>query len=260
MKITTKTTKQELVNFLGANAKKVKAKDEKLFHSMAYASRMMKDDEKKVTRKDLMDLAKDVMRLLGDSVSEPSAEPQKVVAENSVKKKVVKKNTSSETPKTETPKEEPKKEVKKEPKKEPKKDIPNKVVEKAITLAEVFPKTLEIGEDDDKKMFKLATDIKNMEDLYKAIGADEEIVFAYYWTKRHLKQFPYFNDWLGHPKSFENDLDLATTLFVSDELKVSYQVSMYTEAIYTILPEDIEEIDGIRYSCGTEYQIYRAVE
>ena len=133
MKITTKTTKTDLVNFLGANAKAVKAKDESLFHSMAYASRMMKDDEKKVTRKDLMDLAKDVMRLLGDSVSEPSAEPQKVVAENSVKKKVVKKNTSAETPKKETPKEEPKKEVNKEtPKKTPKKELTNSNINKVV--------------------------------------------------------------------------------------------------------------------------------
>ena len=91
------------------------------------------------------------------------------------------------------------------------------------------------------------------------MNKDEEIVFAYYWTKRHLKQFSYFGGWLGQPKSFDNDLDLATAIYVSDEKKVSYQVSMYTEAIYTILPTDFEETDGVRVAGGIEYQIYRAV-
>ena len=40
---------------------------------------------------------------------------------------------------------------------------------------------------------------------------------------------------------------------------VSYQISMYTEAMYMTLPTDIAEEDGLRISRGVEYQIYRAV-
>ena len=119
----------------------------------------------------------------------------------------------------------------------------------------MFPKTIEVGD----AKYELAEDIKTLEDLYEALNKDEEIVFAYYWTKRHLKQFDYFMGWLGQPKSFDNDLDLATAIYVSDEKKVSYQVSMYTEAVYTILPTDFEEVDGVRVAGGIEFQIYRAV-
>ena len=122
-----------------------------------------------------------------------------------------------------------------------------------MQLAEAFPTKIKVGDD----IYELAEDIKTMEDLFKALNADEDIVFAYYWTKRHLKQFDYFSRWLGQPKSFDNDLDLATCIYVSDEQKVSYQVSMYTEAVYTILPEDLEETEGVRVAGGIEFQIYR---
>ena len=281
MKITTKTTKEQLKNILGANVKAVKAKDKELYARIAYADKMAKTDDSKVTRRDLADLVKEVIALLGDKLIEPAlAEevPATPVAENSVKKlsKGVskKQETKKDIPKesgesdetAEEPEEEPKKAVKTakkskgEKKETPKKDgvtelEPVSNSDKAVQLAKIFPKTLEVGDS----KYELAKDIKTLDDLYEALGNDEEIVFAYYWTKRHLKQFPYFSGILGQPKSFDNDLDLATAIYVSDEKKVCYQVSMYTEAVYTILPMDFEEVDGIRISNGMEYQIYRAV-
>ena len=92
MKITSKTTKQELASVLGANAKVVKEQDKNLYDQMAYTSDMMKKDEKKVTRRDLVDLVKDVVAVLGDKfvepalaqeTSTPAVQPQ---AENAVKK------------------------------------------------------------------------------------------------------------------------------------------------------------------------------
>lgn len=275
MKITTKTTKEQLKSFLGANAKAVKTQDKDLFDQIAYADKMAKTDDSKVTRKDLVDLVKSVITLLGDKVIEPAlAQETPVVAENSVKKlskgvskkQEVKKEESEESGETseEQTAEEPKveKSAKKSlgGKKTPKKDgvtvLNESNNEKAVQLAKMFPQTVVAGDS----KYELATDIKTMEDLYKAIGNDEEIVFAYYWSKRLLKQFDYFGGWLGQPKNFEQDLDLCTAIYVSDEQKVAYQVSMYTEAIYTILPTDFEEIDGIRVAGGIEYQIYRAVE
>ena len=282
MKITAKTTKEQLKNLLGANAKAVKAQDKDLYSRIAYADKMAKKDDSKVTRKDLVDLVKEVINLLGDKLVVPAMADENVkpVAENSVKKlsKGVskKQETKKDAPKesgeseetAEEPGEEPKgaektakKSSKGAKKSAPKKDgvtelEPATSSDKAVQMAKMFPKTLEVGDT----KYELAEDIKTLEDLYNALGDDEEIVFAYYWTKRHLKQFDYFGSWLGQPKSFDNDLDLATAIYVSDEKKVSYQVSMYTEAIYTILPTDFEEVDGVRVAGGIEYQIYRAVK
>lgn len=287
MKITTKTTKEQLKSFLGANAKAVKTADKDLFDQIAYADKMAKKDDSKVTRKDLVDLVKSVIALLGDKCVEPALAQEKAPAtpqaENSVKKlakgvskkQETKEETSSEeSGESEKTAEETQEEAKTEKvdDKSAKKSLGGKKKpatkkegvtvlntdadsEKAVQLAKAFPKTLEVGDS----KYELAEDIKTLDDLYEALNKDEEIVFAYYWTKRHLKQFSYFGGWLGQPKSFDNDLDLATAIYVSDEKKVSYQVSMYTEAIYTILPTDFEETDGVRVAGGIEYQIYRAV-
>ena len=282
MKITTKTNKETLKTFLGLNAKAVKEQDKNLFDQMMYTDKMLRKDESKVTRKDLVDLAKSVIALLGDKCVEPALAQEKTPAtpqaENSVKKlakgvskkQETKEETSSEeSGESEKTAEEtqgaeekkaPKKSLsgKKKPatKKEGVTDLePTTSSDKAVQLAKMFPKTIEVGD----AKYELAEDIKTLEDLYEALNKDEEIVFAYYWTKRHLKQFDYFMGWLGQPKSFDNDLDLATAIYVSDEKKVSYQVSMYTEAVYTILPTDFEEVDGVRVAGGIEFQIYRAV-
>lgn len=276
MKITSKTTKQELANMLGANAKVVKEQDKNLYDQMAYTSDMMKKDEKKVTRRDLVDLVKDVMKALGDKfvepalaqeTSTPAVQPQ---AENAVKKltKGVSKKQEMKPAKEEPAKDEsteeqgaekaPKKSLgKKSTTKKSKEGVtdlePATSSDKAVQLAKMFPKEISVGDD----TYELAEDIKTFDDLYDALEKDEDIVFAYYWTKRHLKQFDYFMGWLGQPKSFDNDLDLATAMYVSDEKKVAYQISMYTEAVYTILPTDFEEVDGVRVAGGIEYQIYR---
>ena len=276
MKITSKTTKKELAEILGANAKVVKAQDKNLYDQVAYTSNMMKKDEKKVTRRDLVDLVKDVMKALGDKFVEPAlaqetpapaVQPQ---AENAVKKltKGVSKKQEMKPAKEEPAKDKsteeqgaekaPKKSLgKKSTTKKSKEGVtdlePATSSDKAVQLAKMFPKEISVGDD----TYELAEDIKTFDDLYDALEKDEDIVFAYYWTKRHLKQFDYFMGWLGQPKSFDNDLDLATAMYVSDEKKVAYQISMYTEAVYTILPTDFEEVDGVRVAGGIEYQIYR---
>lgn len=276
MKITSKTTKQELASVLGVNAKVVKEQDKNLYDQMAYTSDMMKKDEKKVTRRDLVDLVKDVIAVLGDKfiepalaqeTSTPAVQPQ---AENAVKKltKGVSKKQEMKPAKEEPAKDESTEEQGAE--KTPKKSLGKKSTtkkskegvtdlesatssDKAVQLAKMFPKEISVGDD----TYELAEDIKTFDDLYDALEKDEDIVFAYYWTKRHLKQFDYFMGWLGQPKSFDNDLDLATAMYVSDEKKVAYQISMYTEAVYTILPTDFDEVDGVRVAGGIEYQIYR---
>lgn len=288
MKITAKTPEQELKKFLGANVKAVKEQDKDLYDKISYADQMAKTDASKVTKKDFYDLAKAVVNLLGDKVVDPTPTEQPQ-AENSTKKRKLNK-PAKEEPKTDEGSEdnsdgEPSDdseetveetqvqvEVEAEPKKAKakkslggkKKKEPKEVVtvlkdsdkgEKTVLMVEKFPQTIEIGDS----KYELATDINTMDDLYTAIDNQEEVIYAFYWSKRHLRQFDYFVRCLGQPTSFKDDLDLATAIYVSDEKKVAYLVSLYTDAMYTILPQDFEEEDGVRISFGMEYQIYRPI-
>lgn len=269
MKITTKTNKETLKTFLGLNAKAVKEQDKNLFDQMMYTDKMLRKDESKVTRKDLVDLAKSVISLLGDKCVEPSLTP---VAENSVKKAPLKsKKAPAETPVEEkTPAKEEKQEEKsaETPKKKggvtktkSKKESVKPVAgtennPKIAPLAEMFPEVLEVGDS----KYEIARDIKNMDDLYEAFSKEENIVLAFYWSKRHLKQFPYGDESLKAPASFDQDLDVTSCIYVSDEKVVSYHLSMYTEALYQVMPDAIPEFEGCRYSRGIEFQIYREVK
>lgn len=277
MKITAKTSKETLKTFLGLNAKLVKEQDKDLFDRLVYADKMLRKDESKVQRNDLVTLAKEVIKLLGDQCVEPQAkttEAPQPKAENSVKKtlKGSKKAPAKETPaETEETKEEapaeqeaPKAPAKKKggvtkmktPKKESVKPVEGTDnSDRKTPLAEMFPEVLEIG----NKKYTVARDIKNMDDLYEAYNGEQEIVLAFYWSKRLLKQFSYGDGSLPAPKSFEQDLDVTSCMYVSDEKTVSYHLSIYTEALYQVMPDAIPEENGCRYSNGIEFQIYREV-
>ena len=276
-KITNKTTKDEAARLLGHNVAGVsKLKDKTLRDRMSYTSAHLTE----ATRKDVIELLKDVMSALGDKFVVPAVAdegqtkiemvPQKssVTAENLVKKTKAKtekapeetKDTEEEAEETEGETEEkpqPKKGGKK--KSSAKKDAVT-VLEgsennpKTVQLAKQFPETITVG----GQVFTIHHNC-TMDTL-----ADESLEFeiAFYWTKRHLKQFPYFSDLLGHPKSFPNDLDTAQLIYVDDgddngeNKRVAYAVSDYTRAFYTILPDFLEEIDGMCCGAGIEFQVY----
>lgn len=284
-KITAKTKMETLKQVLRDNFTAIKAVGTDDAKTLASTIKYASDHEDKTTRKDLADMVKETMKLLGDKFIEPmpvAAEtkteakveettkakksPAKPKAENSLKKPVGKKSTKVEETSDESDEEEvaePKTETK--AKKSAKKSTMKKEVEgvtalesetespKSVQLAKMFPETIEV----DGETFKVDHTIKKIEDL-----AEGEFEFAFYWTKRHLRQFPYFNGSLGQPKSFERDLDTAQLIYVSDEGKVAYCVSDATEAPYTVLPEDLEEVDGMRIGSvsSIEFQIYRKVE
>ena len=298
MKITTKTTKEQLKTFLAKNALAVKETDKDLFDRLVYADKMCKTDDSKVQKADLVALVKEVMKVLGDKCVEPKSSkeektpvetpvkteetpsetteaPTEPKAENSVKKLSKKSKTSSKTSdkatesKAEEPKtvaeEKPVEEKKVDSKKPAKKSLSKKkeetpkddsVVESSEekTTPNMFPETLDV----DGEEFKLAHEITSMDDLYDAISNGDRILFAFYWSRKLLKQFPYFNHMLGKPTSFKNDLDLANTIYVSDKKRIAYHTSIYTEGCYNTLPEDFEEVDGIRYAGATEFQIYKS--
>ncbi len=287
-KISRTTKTEELKKVLSANYKALKVADKSLADRIMYASK----HEDKATRKDLVDLVKEAVTVLGDKFVVPAlAEektPEKEVqtpakkttkdttpkAENSLKTKAKKSSKTTpvkdaETPvkeeapakevakKSTTKKEESKTKAEKTPAKKSAKKTDGVTVledtDKTVQLAKEFPETIEV----DGETYKVDHTIKKMEDL-----ADGEFEFAFYWNKRHLKQFDYFSRVLGQPKSFPNDLDTCQLVYLSDEGKVAYCVSDATEALYVVLADDLVEEDGLRIaslSC-IEFQIYRKVD
>lgn len=292
MKITAKTTKEQLVRALGANAQNIKGADQNLYERMVYTSNAMKKDAKSVTRTDLVELVRDAIKSLGDAFVEPTLAEEKPAEkstketktekkapakESSLKSKVKSKKSdktkevaeatepevASESAE-ETAKEEAvetaKKTGAKKPAKKTQKGEAVEVLEESKKQpqqrAKKFPAKIDVQGD----TYEVATDITSMDKLYDAVNADEDILLAFYYPKRNIKQFGYFNNILGTPKSFENDLDLASVLYVSEEKKVSYAISVYMEAPYTILPEDFEVVDDVKISGCLEFDVYRKVE
>ena len=232
--VVNKLTKMELRDALNANFALVKEANEDLADSIEYMAKMFNKNEKSVTKKDLLDLVKESMKTLGDKFSfvSQSVTP---VAENSAKKSPKKlKKSDSVVSSSDVPENAP----------------------TAIALAKAFSETLEV----EGAKYEIAHDIKTLDDLRKAYEDDQNIMFAMYWSKRHLAQFPYFEGKFETPDEFPNDIDLASCIYVSDEDTVAYAVSMYTEGCYMIMENDLKEFDGIRFSGGIEFQIYRQID
>ena len=250
MKITGKTTVEQLKNFLNANYKGVEGADKALADSIAYAAQQMKKDPKAVKKSDLADLARQTIKLLGDKVVEAvTPQPKLVVAENSTKPQggKLKAGAKKSEPKPEEPKKEPKKE-------EPKKPKPEVMVS---ATADTFPK--EIPADGGKLV--LAEDILTYEAFKEACANREQFMFAFYWTKKYIKQFQYGSGYIPAPKEgFALDLDLASPIYFGEVNEVAYCASAQTDVLYQVMPEAFDVYDGVRYNMGIECQLYRYVE
>lgn len=256
MKITTKTTKEQLVKAIGANISQIDKKGHKdLYDRLAYTDKVYRKDSSNVTKADLVTLVKDMMKALGDRFKEPAVQ---LAPANSLKKSK-KAEPKEETPQTEETSETPKKKVTKK-KGTPKKSEDSAVNSLEVDLADVFKEEITIEDGDSKVSLKIAHDIKDMKSLVKALENNETIVFAMYWSERLLAQFPYFNGDFKAPAKFPMDLDLSTCLYASDNGTCAYAISSFTEGMYLILPEHLKEYNGLRFSNGIEYQIYREVE
>ena len=275
--VVNKLTKAQLTVVLNENFNAVKRVSKEIADSILYTAKAYNEDEKSVTKKDLLDLVKDVMTALGDKfilATDSMDVSVPVLAENSVKpsgKKLSKKSKAEpkeEEPKTEKKAEEPKGEAPKKPAKKggKKKESAVKVANEdeentpAILLAETFKDEIVLSDDDGESKYQIAHDIDSMEKLMEAFNNEETIVFAMYWSKRHLKQFNYFQGDFEAPTEFPMDLDISECIYVSDEGVVAYATSLYTEACYMFKPEDFEEVDGLRFAGSIEFQIYRLVE
>ena len=271
-KITVKSTKEQMTSYLNEVFKSVQKVNKNLADRIVYTAKAYKKDSASVMKKDLYDLCKEAM----DCLVTPATP---VVAEASVKpvaskKKVMKKaekvaeeditdETPEETPEEETPKAPAKKTGKKAvTKKSAKKEETPLVTEttpaskKEIPLAKLFK---EVYTTDNLGTLEIAHDIKTLDDIKKSYENEELLVFAMYWTPRHIKQFEYGRD-LGFkhvPKKFEDNVDLASLVFIGEVNDVAYAVSSETDRMYFFLESDLKEEDGLRFAGGVEYQIYR---
>ena len=281
--INAKTTKKGLIEFIRSSTESVK--DENLLSRITYTLKGVDENEADVSKSDLYDLAKDIV-----SVIAPAPQP---VAENSPKPKLGKKKTAepvaetpaetpdetetedAETTEDETPAPAPEKKTKKvTPKKSEKKDEQTVIATEGLTkkdlpMARIFPK--EIDHESLGKLVACPDKYHSIQEVREAIEADKNLIFACYWTKRHIKEFSYAQTYeVPVPKNgFPHDLDTLQALYVCEGIDRIYALSTYTEAMFRFMEEDLvptecEANDGskfmMRYSAGLEFEIYEAVE
>lgn len=268
--INAKTSKKGLIDYIADSAKSVK--DKNILSRIAYTFKALEKDEDNVSKKDLYDLAKEIMSFMA-----PAPQP---VVENSPKPKLGKKKTV-ETPVEETDDETeeteeapaPKKSTKKVTSK--KKEEPAKVIatdgltKKDLPMARIFPK--EIDHESLGKLVACPDKYHSIQEIREAIEGDKNLIFACYWTKRHIKEFAYGQSYeVPVPKGgFPYDLDTLQALYVCEGIDRIYALSTYTEAMFRFVEEDLvptecEANDGskflMRYSAGLEFEIYEVVE
>lgn len=276
--ITAKTNKKGLIEFIKESVNNIK--EENLLSRIQYTLKGVEKNEADVSKSDLYTLAKDIMSSIAPA-------PQPVAVENSPKPKLGKKKpvetkteTVEETAEEET-EEETTEEVAPAPEKKTKKvtskkkEEPAKVesteglTKKDLPMAKIFPK--EIDHESLGKLVACPDKYHTVQEIRKALEEGVNLIFACYWTKRHIKEFAYGQSYeVPVPKGgFPHDLDTLQALYVCEGIDRIYALSTYTEAMFRFLEEDLvptecEANDGskfmMRYSAGLEFEIYEAVE
>lgn len=267
--INAKTSKRGLIEFIKESVNSIK--EENLLSRINYTLNGVEKNEAEVSKSDLYDLAKEIMGFI--------APAPKLAVENSPKPKLGKKKSADTEEVEETEAET--KEVAPAPKKNPKKvsskkkDEPAKVIatdgltKKDLPMARIFPK--EIEHESLGKLVACPDKYHTIEEVREAIEGDKNLIFACYWTKRHIKEFAYAQAYeVPVPKGgFPHDLDTLQALYVCEGIDRIYALSTYTEAMFRFVEEDLvptecEANDGskfmMRYSAGLEFEIYEVVE
>lgn len=196
----------------------------------------------------------------------------KPVVENEVKKTI--KKSSKTTEKAETAKTTTKaKTNKSEPKEESVKSIKS-TGDIIAPLATIFPETINTQIDGESVTLRIAKDDEflTLEDIKDAIESGKTFVVACYWTARHIKEFNYAYTFAVDkaPKKFENDLDLAQGITISEMNHKFFALSTETEAMYVFYEDDFTPIEDtnpyngekykVRVSSGMEFAVYVEAE
>lgn len=292
--INAKTSKKGLIEFIKESVSTVK--EENLLSRIQYTLNGLEKNEAEVTKSDLYDLAKEIMSFI--------APAQPVAVENSPKPKLGKKKTTepavetipeesveekpveAEEVDTEEPEETAVEEEAPAPEKKPKKkggitktkekkpepakvETTDGLTKKDLPMARIFPK--EIDHESLGKLVACPDKYHTIKEVREAIEGDKNLIFACYWTKRHIKEFAYGQSYeVPVPKGgFPHDLDTLQALYVCEGIDRIYALSTYTEAMFRFIEEDLvptecEANDGskfmMRYSAGLEFEIYEVVD
>lgn len=265
--INAKTSKRGLIDFIRESAKSIK--EENLASRIAYTLKGVDKDEAEVSKSDLFDVAKEIMAVL-------TPVTPAVAMENSPKPKLGKKKSEPvEEETTEETTEEAPAEKKTTKKVAPKKakapavETTDGLTKKDLPLAKIFP--AEIDHESLGKLVACPDKYHTVAEIKEAIDNGVNLIFAAYWTKRHIKEFAYAASYeVPVPKGgFPYDLDTLQALYVCEGIDRIYALSTYTEAMFRFMEEDLvptecEANDGskfmMRYSAGLEFEIYEAID
>lgn len=280
IKITEKTTKKTLVDYLKSETPKVT--DKNLAERVVYALKMFSKDQTKVLKDDLISLVNEVMESLT-----PAPAPAPVEASLKPKKSLGK---SKKTPEpVEEADEEPEEDDETEEKPEPKKTTKKSGLKKSSakkTEVETLPAASNVGVDNlpSAKMFPAEIDHPELgkivactgayttyAEILKALEEEKTLYFACYWTKRQIREFQYAASKMVKPEVVKNgfplDLDILMAVLPCETMERVFAMSRITEALFQFEGEDFKYIEDtdprsgdkfqIRVSAGMEFEIYR---
>lgn len=255
--INAKTTKKGLIDFIRESVKAIT--EENLASRIQYTLKGVEKNEAEVSKSDLYDLAKEIMGFIAPA-------PQPVAMENSPKPKLGKKKSAEPVEEAETEVEADEEETEEEA---PAVETTDGLTKKDLPMARIFPK--EIDHESLGKLVACPDKYHTVKEIREAIDSDKNLIFACYWTKRHIKEFAYGQTYeVPVPKGgFPYDLDTLQALYVCEGIDRIYALSTYTEAMFRFMEEDLvptecEANDGskfmMRYSAGLEFEIYEVVD
>lgn len=252
---TTKPTKTSLVASLRAIAPQVAKISTDLALKIDKALK-----SKKTTVEELSALLKESIELGNKPVVEADAKP-------APKKKV----TAKKTEKAEEPKKTPEKQSKKTAKKSEESPVKSEKSTGDIKapMATLFPDTITTEVDGEEVLLRKAKpdEFTTIDELVEALEEDKTVLFACYWSKRHIKEFSYgYTFRVPEVKSFKNDLDLVLATASCQKIKRIWAMSLLTDAMYFFEEDELTPIEDtnpyngdkykVRVSNGMEYEIY----
>ncbi|MBR5199416.1 MAG: hypothetical protein IKW20_06255 [Bacteroidales bacterium] len=289
IKITEKTTKKSLVDYLKSETTKVT--DKNLAERVVYALKMFGKDQTKVAKADLFELAQEVMKSLTPAPApapvEASLKPKKTGGITRAKKssepvEEAPAETEAETEEVEeteveTPveKSEPKKSGKKSSlKKSEKSDKDSKKTAEKKTEVETLPAASNVGVDNlpSAKMFPAEIDHPELgkivactgayttyAEILKALEEEKTLYFACYWTKRQIREFQYAASKMIKPEVVKNgfplDLDILMAVLPCETMERVFAMSRITEALFQFEGEDFKPVEDTDPRSGEKFQI-----
>lgn len=283
-KITEKTSKQGLVKMLKSAVESLT--DANLKERVQYTLKKFAEEQSKVGKADLFDLAKEVESLLPAPAATPveaSLKPKKLGKKSTLKEES-KEETSDEdsdddsNEEEETPAEAPAPAPKKTPAKKngasksaskssPKGNAKKSEVDTIpaasnvgvdrLPSAKMFP--AEIDHPDLGKLIACTGDYTTYQDVFDALEAEKTLYFACYWTKRQIREYQYATAKMIKPETVKNgfplDLDILMAVLPCETMERVFAMSRYTEALFQFEGEDFKPVEDTDPRSGDKFQI-----